>query len=55
MKIYSKKFKYYKEENSLNIFIRVFKDLYFKISVKLKEYRDIFSIILISKANEFYY
>ena len=55
MKIYNEKLKYYKGKNSLNIFIRVFKDLYPKISVELKEYRNAFSIIFTSEANEFYY
>ena len=55
MKIYSEKLKYYKGEKSFDISLRVFKDLYFKISVKSEEYRDAFSIILISKANKFYY
>ena len=55
MKIYSEKLKYYKEEDSFNIFIRVFKDLYLKVNVKSKEYYDAFSIIFTSEANEFYY
>ena len=55
MKIYSEKFKYYKKEDLLNIFLRVFKDLYPKIGVKPEEYRDAFSIILASEASEFYY
>ena len=55
MKIYNKKFKYYKGEILFNIFIRVFKDLYFKVNIKLKEYYDVFSIIFISKINKFYY
>ena len=55
MKIYSEKFKYYKKEDLLNIFIRVFKDLYPKVNVKSKKYYDAFSIILISEINEFYY
>ena len=55
MKIYNKKFKYYKNKNLFDIFIRVFKDLYFKVNVESKEYRNAFSIILISEINEFYY
>ena len=55
MKIYSEKLKYYKGENLFNISLRMFKDLYFKIGVKSEEYRDAFSIILISEASEFYY
>ena len=55
MKIYNEKLKYYKSEDLLNIFIRVFKDLYFKVSVELKEYYNAFLIIFISEANKFYY
>jgi len=55
MKIYNKKLKYYKGENLFNIFIRVFKDLYFKVNVKLKGYYNTFLIILISEVNKFYY
>jgi len=55
MKIYNEKFKYYKNENLLNIFIRVFKDLYSKISIKPKEYYNAFSIIFTNEINEFYY
>ena len=55
MKIYNEKFKYYKNENLFNIFIQVFKDLYFKINIKLKEYYNAFSIIFTNKINEFYY
>ena len=55
IKIYNEKLKYYEGENSLDIFIRVFKDLCFKVSVGLKEYYNAFSIIFISEANEFYY
>jgi len=55
MKIYNEKLKYYKGKDSFNIFIRVFKDLYPKISVKSKEYYNAFSIIFISKTNKFYY
>jgi len=55
MKIYNKKLKYYKNKNSFNIFIRVFKDLYSKENIKSEEYRNIFSIIFISKINKFYY
>jgi len=55
IKIYNKILKYYKNKNSFNIFIRVFKDLYFKVNIKLKEYYNAFSIIFISEANKFYY
>ena len=55
MKIYNEKLKYYKNEDLLNIFIRVFKDLYLKVNIELKEYYNAFSIILISEASEFYY
>ena len=55
MKIYNEKLKYYKSKDLLDIFIRVFKDLYFKVNIRLKEYRNAFSIIFISEANEFYY
>jgi len=55
MKIYNEKFKYYKKENLFNIFIWVFKDLYPKVNIKLKEYYNAFSMILISEVNEFYY
>ena len=55
MKIYNKKFKYYKNENLFNIFIRVFKDLYFKVNIELKKYYNVFSIIFINKTNKFYY
>ena len=55
MKIYNKKLKYYKRENLLNIFLRVFKDLYLKVNIKLKEYYNAFSIILTSETSEFYY
>ena len=55
IKIYDKKLKYYRGKDSLNISIRVFKDLYSKVGVRLEEYRDVFSTMLASKANEFYY
>ena len=55
IKIYNEKFKYYKNKNLFNIFIRIFKDLYFKINIKLKEYYNAFSIIFINKINKFYY
>ena len=55
MKIYNEKLKYYKSENLFDIFIRVFKDLYPKASIGLKEYYNAFSIIFTSEANEFYY
>ena len=55
IKIYNEKFKYYKNKNLFNIFIRIFKDLYFKINIKLKEYYNAFSIIFINKNNKFYY
>ena len=55
MKIYNKKLKYYKRENSLDIFLRVFKDLYPKVGIKPEEYRNAFSIILAGEANKFYY
>ena len=55
MKIYNEKLKYYKSKDLFNIFIRVFKDLQFKVNVKSEEYRNAFSIIFISEANEFYY
>ena len=55
MKIYNEKLKYYKSEDLLDIFIRVFKDLCLKVSVGLEEYRNAFSIIFTSEANEFYY
>ena len=55
IKIYNKKFKYYKNKNLFNIFIRVFKNLYFKINIELKEYYNAFLIIFINKINEFYY
>ena len=44
MKIYNKKFKYYKNKN-----------LYPKINIKLKEYYNAFSIIFVNKINKFYY
>ena len=55
IKIYNKKFKYYKNENLFDIFIRVFKNLYFKVNIKSEEYYNIFSIIFINKINKFYY
>ena len=55
MKIYNEKLKYYKSKDLFNIFIRVFKDLQFKVNVKSEEYRNAFSIIFINKANKFYY
>jgi len=55
MKIYNEKLKYYKNKDLFNIFIRVFKNLYFKVNVKSEEYYNAFSIIFISKVNEFYY
>ena len=55
MKIYNKKFKYYKGKDLFNIFIRVFKDLYFKANIESEEYYNAFSIIFISEANKFYY
>ena len=55
IKIYNKILKYYKSENLFDIFIRIFKDLYFKVNIKLKEYYNAFSIIFTSEINEFYY
>ena len=55
MKIYNEKLKYHRGEDSLNMSIRVFKDLCPKVGVRLEEYRDAFSTILTSKASEFYY
>ena len=54
MKIYNKKLKYYKNENLLNIFIWIFKDLYFKVNIKSKEYYNVFLIIFTNKINKFY-
>ena len=53
IKIYNKKFKYYKKKFLFNIFIRVFKDLYFKVNIKLKKYYNAFSIIFIGETNKF--
>ena len=55
IKIYNEKFKYYKSKDLFNIFIRIFKDLYPKISVKSEEYYNAFSIIFTNEVNEFYY
>ena len=55
MKIYNEKLKYYKGENSFDIFIRVFKNLYFKVNIRSEEYYNLFSIIFTNKTNEFYY
>ena len=55
MKIYNEKLKYYKSKDLLDIFIRVFKNLYFKVNIKSKEYYNAFLIIFTSKTNEFYY
>ncbi len=55
MKIYDKKLKYHRGEDSLNMSIRVFKDLCPKAGVRLEEYRDTFSTMLAGEASEFYY
>jgi len=55
IKIYDEKLKYYRGEDSLNISIRVFKDLCPKVGVRLEEYHDAFSTMLASEASEFYY
>ena len=55
MKIYSEKLKYYRGEDSFDIFIRVFKDLCFKVGVGPEEYYNAFLIILAGEASEFYY
>ncbi len=55
MKIYDKKLKYHRGEDSLNMSIGVFKDLCPKAGVRLEEYRDAFSTMLANKASEFYY
>jgi len=55
IKIYNEKFKYYKNKDLFDIFIRVFKDLYFKVNIKSEEYYNAFSIIFTNKINKFYY
>ncbi len=55
IKIYDKKLKYHRGEDSLDMSIRVFKDLCPKVGVRLEEYRDAFSTILVGEASEFYY
>ncbi len=55
IKIYDKKLKYYRGKDSLDMSIRVFKDLCPKVGVRPEEYCDAFSTMLAGEASEFYY
>ena len=55
MKIYNEKLKYYRGKDSLNMSIRVFKDLCPKAGVRPEEYHDAFLTMLTGEASEFYY
>jgi hypothetical protein len=55
IKIYDGKLKYHRGEDSLDMSIRVFKDLCPKAGVRPEEYHDAFSTMLAGEASEFYY
>ena len=55
MKRYYKNIKYSRRNNSFNMKIRIFKDIYLKINILFKQYILAFFIILKKKVNKYYY